>query len=473
MFDNMYGIDIIFTGACNMKCTYCYIHKHPDNMREYNAKIRTALTDGSYVQKIRESFEGRKEQLQRIGLWGAEPTINADCFAPFALPLLQEFPSLNHFLVSTNALLGLPAVKQFIDTLCDFAIENKRYIWFELQFSLDGPAYINDSSRHPGATDNTVKVLKEVVQYYLDHTKENPDVEEYFGLDINTKPTVDAHWQKYLVEHNDKLIEWFDFFDQLHTECVNMCGECVPEKLNFCIANLPTVVDPGEHSIEDGKIFAQFVKALRHLDVSRWNYYRHPLNWQFYRSYAHQLGQYKGYIVQPGAYCCSAGRETWSLDYKGDVQVCHRAFDNAYMGLSQAARDIIPDISTEGYYGEKRIDQLVALDYTNLLFHGLDGTACRLRFISYELQALVITGQYSPEILDEDRMKLLLQYIGGISCHQGQLEETGSIYVTTLSYINLLANGAVDELQYYFTIADQLNEEQLGNRQEGDSNESC
>lgn len=462
MFENLFGIDIIFTGACNMKCTYCYIHKDPENMKQYNAKVRQSLLDGSYAKYIKQTFKGKEEQLHSIGLWGAEPTINADCFAPFVNELFDTFPELEHFLMSTNALLGINAIKQFIDPICKYAVQHQVLKTLELQFSLDGPEYINDSTRHPGATKSTITTIKDTIKYYLELIDKNPDVKEYLRLDLHTKPTLDDKWIAYLVEHDDKLIEWFDFLDNLQDECVQLTDGYELPHLDLCMNNLPTIVDPGEHTIEDGKAFAKFIRKLSELDVSRWKYYQHPLNWQFQRSYLHQLGQYKQYIVQPSAYCCSAGRETWSLDYKGDLQPCHRVFDNAYMGLQKRSQELVPVISTEGYQGAARDKKIAALDYTNLLYHGLDGTACRLRFLNYLLQALVITGQYDAHVLDPDFIKLLLQYIGGVSCHFGQLEETGSIYVTTLSYINLLANGAIEELQRYFAISDQLNQEQKG-----------
>lgn len=35
-FMNLHGLDLVFSGACNMQCEYCYIHKHPERMKEYN-----------------------------------------------------------------------------------------------------------------------------------------------------------------------------------------------------------------------------------------------------------------------------------------------------------------------------------------------------------------------------------------------------------------------------------------------------
>lgn len=455
MFDELFSIDLIYSGACNMACEYCYIHKDPQNMHDYNAKIRAAIKDGSYQRKIIEAFGDRKEQVGHMGLWGAEPTLNAEYYKPFIYPLFDYFPNLSHVLISTNALLGINAIKQFLDATYEYAVAHDKMKTFEMQFSIDGPPYLNDDSRHPGATENSIKVIKETIQYYLNLVKND---KTHLHINMNVKATINGKWMKYLADNPDKLIEWFDYFDKLQTECSAMVSEGMP--VGLALANTPTVVDPGWHTIEDGQVFAKFIDRLSKLDVGRWKNYWHPLYPQMLRAYQVQLNYGKQNILEPGIYACAAGRNTWSIDYKGSVQVCHRCFDNAYMGMSPISRALIPDVSTEGYEGEAKETQLVALDYTNRLFHDLSGTAARHYFLTYLLKALVIAGIYPERVLDPEYIKLMLQYIGGISCHEGQLEDTGSIYLTTLSYVNLLGNGALENLQCYYMLADQLNDQQ-------------
>ena len=44
----------------------------------------------------------------------------------------------------------------------------------------------------------------------------------------------------------------------------------------------------------------------------------------------------------------------------------------------------------------------------------------------------------------------MFRSIGAITCFIGQGEMTGSIYLTTTSYIHLLAHGALEELWDYY-----------------------
>jgi sulfatase maturation enzyme AslB (radical SAM superfamily) len=42
------SIEMIFAGSCNLKCSYCIIHKNPKVMHEYNEKVRKSVLDGKF-----------------------------------------------------------------------------------------------------------------------------------------------------------------------------------------------------------------------------------------------------------------------------------------------------------------------------------------------------------------------------------------------------------------------------------------
>ena len=44
----IYGLEALFTGSCNMKCSYCYIHKNPKAMKEYNNALRDSIINGEF-----------------------------------------------------------------------------------------------------------------------------------------------------------------------------------------------------------------------------------------------------------------------------------------------------------------------------------------------------------------------------------------------------------------------------------------
>ena len=78
------NIDFLFSTDCNMDCQYCYIKKDKKEMSVYNLKTREKILNGELKQNVINSLgEKRLKEIISIGLWGAEPTINAKYFESF------------------------------------------------------------------------------------------------------------------------------------------------------------------------------------------------------------------------------------------------------------------------------------------------------------------------------------------------------------------------------------------------------
>ena len=72
------NIDFLFSTDCNMACQYCYIKKDKKEMSAYNLKTREKILNGELKQNVINSLgETHLKEIKAIGLWGAEPTINA------------------------------------------------------------------------------------------------------------------------------------------------------------------------------------------------------------------------------------------------------------------------------------------------------------------------------------------------------------------------------------------------------------
>jgi sulfatase maturation enzyme AslB (radical SAM superfamily) len=428
------ALDILYSGKCNMACTYCYIHKDKNKMEDYNSKIRNSILSGDFSNKIIEIFADNKEQIGTVSLWGAEPTINADVFEPFIIPLFNYFPNLSKIMFSTNALLGLPAIKYFIDVMDEYSKKNNRKMFLEIQLSLDGPDYINDFSRHRGATNNTIKVAKEIIEY-VNNCNSN------FSLSIHTKATLTTEWFKYLIDIN-KCYEYFDFFEKVQDDCLKLSTN---KNIHIAMATLPTIVNPGEHTKEDGLIFAEWVKTIRKIDVSRYKYYKHPL-------YGRRTDVYDSYMKAmahdpfiPPRYTCSAGAGALSIDYLGNIMTCHKLHDNLMMGDSFKNWQFIKNTTIKYEEIEKEEPRLT---YLNDMFH--DSAEANYRIFKTLMGGLYYVGELDFDLTDDSYIKWLFCLVDSSCCHVGQGDETGSYFLPTMSYINLFAYGAAKELLEYY-----------------------
>ena len=116
------NIDFLFSTDCNMACQYCYIKKDKKEMVSYNQKTREKILNGELKQNILNNLkEEHLSEVEGMGLWGAEPTMNAKYFYSFLDQMLEIFPNLNHLMFSTNSFLGYEYVKLFIEAVNDLA----------------------------------------------------------------------------------------------------------------------------------------------------------------------------------------------------------------------------------------------------------------------------------------------------------------------------------------------------------------
>lgn len=413
MYNN---ISLLFSANCNMKCKYCDVNNSNVDLRVYNNELRENIINGVYYQNIINNFGHLKNEILDISLWGLEPTINIDLFDKIILPLLDYFVNCNHLMFSTNAFLGYEAIEDLIKSLDNYP----RHIKFDIQFSLDGPAWINDASRRIGAMERTLKMIEDTIiksQYISNCT-----------LELNLKPTLDCHYMDILNKDEEKFLEYFKFFydlSQYHSSInknPNIIGPAMPS---------PTIVLPHYHTVNDGYIFRDFIKMCNKHDCGQ---YGMP----FFRQFMDKLSI--GIQGRVDTSLCSSGLYTASVDYKGNIYGCHNLFNQAYDSKYQKS---IIDGHTSLTGASKR-----GLQKKQLLIHNY--VESREAFMDIICFGLAKEGQINPDYLyDYNLRRLLYMVINSMYCCYGQLETTKSMWIPTTSYFKLLGNGALEEMIRY------------------------
>ena len=449
------GISIHWSSDCNMACKYCYIEKDKQCMASYNRDIRAALEDGSFAKIVIEKMASRKDHIENIALWGAEPTINYQYFKTFIYELLDFFNNTNTIMFSTNALLGADCIyDNFYLPLKEYADKNKRHMTFELQLSLDGPAEFNDDSRHPGATATTLQTMFHMIEKF-------PYDSENLTLTITTKSTMDTSYMKIMNERGIDAFNWYyQFFSDLQLKCNGMAKG--KKNLNPCIAGTPTLVDPGFHTVEDGKIFAEWLAHLKYVDRSKIPAYDGaPLFYQVGTTTVDML-TCKNIISESfNRWSCSSGKNNVTIDKDGNIYACNRLCRNAAMGydamhISAMRSNTNIDTSDKNYL--KKTWALQA-------FHSQ--IVSRMYMADAILIPMADAGQIDKKYLtNQDARKLLYMGMCGVMCHVGVEEDhTKNPFIIPTSYAKLLGNGAMEELIQYLML-----EEKRGNFHKWQSN---
>lgn len=436
------GISIHFSSDCNMACKYCYIEKDKACMASYNRNIRESLKDGSFAQRVKEKFSCIKDQIEDLSLWGAEPTINSKLFKDFCYELLDFFPNARSLMFSTNALLGGDLIyEDFLYPLLEYAENNKRELKFILQLSLDGPPEFNDSSRHEGATAQTLKTLYMMIE-------KMPKYSDYFTLQLLTKATLDVSYMEIMNAGGVEKFQWyFDFINEVRETAEDLSKD--KSTIDCFISLSPTLVDPGWHTVENGKTFAQWLHNLRYVDRSKYHNYEGPLFGQGLSAIGDFLADKNPFAHSVDAYSCSASKNNMTIDYDGNLYTCNRLCRNAALGEPFSKKHAMQSNSTFGGVTEK---EWVRRVWGSFSFH--TNILSRWQMAQGEIMILAKYGQILPKYYDnEDEQKMLFYFIQGFLCHIGGEEDyTSNPFLLPYSYFRYLGNGALDEMIDYYKL---------------------
>ena len=436
------SISLHWSADCNMACQYCYIDKDKKAMSAYNREIRTALENGSYIKHIKDKFGHIKDNIENLSLWGAEPTINGIYFKDTIYECLDFFSNANSLMFSTNALLGADLIyEQFYLPLLEYAEKNQRPFTFELQLSLDGPPEFNDKSRHDGATKNTLNTLYSLLE-------KTPRDCAYFKFSVSTKATLDISYMKEMVEAGIEKFQWYyDFMNEIHGKAYDIIDNN-PTISQCHVFGVPTLVDPGYYTVEDGKIFAQWISMLKYVDRSKWHKESQhiPLFFQCINTIFDAKNMPNPIAQGYNFLSCSSGKYNYSIDYDGTLYTCNRLCRNAALGDDLKYKGSMKSNTTiDNPSGAKWVKR----NYANWVFH--EDIVARKNFIDSLVLMMVEAGQMDNLYKYNPEARLVLFYmICGIYCHIGAEEDyTSNPFIPPASYFRLLGNGAQQALEDY------------------------
>ena len=346
--------------------------------------------------------------------------------------LFEALPNFKKVMFSTNSFLGWDRVKDFVfgveETIKDL---NKKDFLLEIQFSLDGPEWINENSRLKNCTQHTIDTIYSLC--------ENTPRDLHYNLYLTTKPTIDTFYMKKMAEDVSLIQGYFDFFHELQNRATELAKDNKHIKLD--LLGSPTVVDPGFHTVEDGKAFAAWVKALRVNKFENEILFNQPFK---FIKYSQFRDENYNYINHPMLLTCGAGKGSLAVNHEGKVFNCHRFFRNSY--LSDTSDSVIRAYTTldvdsfqDDYRRFKYISRLPH-DYIDSYRYYMDVLAI----------PMAKCHQIDFKYFDNAQARTwLFAFISGVFCHLGQAEETKETFFYTPSYLRFFGNGAVEELLKY------------------------
>lgn len=422
--------EIVTTGYCPFNCSYCYIPK-TEMMKEIHEKIRKWIKSGKFIDALEAQYGDR---LKFLGFWGTEPTLTL-----LEIPMeevFERFPNLEDISFSTAMMTDPNILVEFTKNLVGHKVRLK------VQVSLDGPAWLTDTNRMPGAAKKIPENLKKVIELLSDTDLKDVKVE------FSWKATHSIENIRGFLDQPERVKGYYDYFTTMNEmlEKANGNPNITPPK-HF----VPTLVVPGKYTSQDGRDFANYVKLI------------HKMGFETtYTGRLWRLFEYSDELVKRRQFSCSAADS--NLGLSKNVHMCHRTF---YYDYPEYIKTILGAESSVGnvenwdvtVFEKSSVDfinrnfiidpndkwELARFHYTMRGYH--DFWRHQLAYCYSMIKELARAGQASEVFLeDEWLLNLFAVFLNvAMSCPMENLLNTGSIHLQPVSMIRMFGNGAFEE----------------------------
>lgn len=268
-------LTLITTEACNLACTYCYVHD------DKSAGVMSKEVVDKTIEMARNHLSKKEYKTVSIDIFGGEPMLVWDRISKYifdeALKLEREFPGQVHCPVFTNATL-------LTQEIVDYVEESG---FSRLNFSLDGCKEAQDITRIYKDGTGTFDIVMEKMKLMEKHRNKDRLVFK----SVISPDNVDYMRQtaEELLELGYKRISFGLARDDIWS----------PEDIKRYKISLKELADFFIHNINKGVSYDILMIPI--LD--------------------------KDYNKHDSAYC-SAGSSFYAISPKGDIYPCQRFFNN-------------------------------------------------------------------------------------------------------------------------------------------------
>lgn len=418
--------EIITSGWCPLKCSYCYIPKS-EAMLKIHKEIEDDLRSGVFIQRLKRIYG---KGLTHLGFWGTEPTLTLPLIEEYIPEILQTFPKLEEISFSTSLMAYPERILHFVRTLLG------RKLSLKVQISLDGPAFITDVNRMKGAA----KKVPEHFRKLIDGINTLPLGE--LKIVFSWKATHSTDNIRTFLEDPKRFDEYIAYFDSLGRDFKQrnkQKGVILRESYS------PTLVVPGKYTSDDGKAFTAYLKELAKRGKCT-----------SYTPRLERLFLYPEETHKRRTFSCSGGDS--NLGIGEAVHICHRTFyydkdeyiesilstDIENWDVSLFKRGTIEHIRKN--YIVKEEPELTRFKYVMRGYH--DFWKLQLEYTKAMMVELARAGQVDDIYLENrNLLDLFALFVNvGMSCPMENLLNAGSIHLHLVSMLRIFGNGAFQEI---------------------------
>lgn len=434
---------LYLTAICNLNCKYCFIDKS-NALKQIDNLLLDSFQSDYYFDFSKQFFNS--EDLQNIEFWGGEPSLGLSRFYLLLPKFIDYYYNLNQFSMSTNFTTEdwFEQFKGFLEIL---KLYPNRNFLFNLQLSIDGPEHINDFCRGK----NTTKKFLNNFYYFYNHIEKilpkNVKIQMHFKSTL-TSQTLN------LLQTKENILNYYSFFEELYSYLDNN----IKNKNISYYVSIPNTAAPGNHTIKDGKNFANYTKLAKEIQLE--NILPHHKSIMiYYNPKAEWENKNLSYFNCSGH--CGTGIYSIGLLPEYKISLCHMGFTNlleeykteCYKKYESNLINKNPFIQTELFSNNKFISTLcLTVNEYNDVYEQLNTFYTINNFsiinLTSLIQTLALTNQIDKKFLIDKEALMASYFIKNTIpfCIRDNLTVTGSMSLYPLGIIKLLLNGAYEYL---------------------------
>jgi len=430
------AVELFSSAWCNLDCSYCYIPKHSQFIKDLHKEIKEKIKDGTFIEKLQENYG---DKLEAITHWGTEPTLTLEYFDDFYKKALKTFPKLKTISLSSNFMTNPEILVNFIKNL-----PNEKKLTIDVQMSLDGPHWITDENRRQGTTDkiieNIVKFIEKINKYDIKHK-----IQSHF------KPTVTSDQFNILTDEQE-VFKYYLFFDLVLEKMFKVNTNNI---VNIIPAVDPTIVCPGEYTKQDGVNFNKvYLNQFELGKNNRFKYIKFPDS-NYYERFCRVMNEINEVYTKHLMFTCSAGDSQFGIDHKDQLHPCHDTFYVKYDEYKKALEkdtdrlinedvmtktSILDFMSKKWVYNEDSDIQLLKYLRRNRSYH--DFLKQKIAAASVLIYEMMECNQISNDFKDKELLELFALFlVCSFACPTNSIANYGSLFILHHDYIRLFGNG--------------------------------
>lgn len=430
------------TAVCNLNCSYCYIDKN-ESLIAIDEMLDKSFIGDYYFNFAKDMFQN-PDSLRRLEIWGGEPTLRLDRSFYTITKLISYFPNFNEIMFSTN-FTTKNWFEQFSGLLTTLENFPSRSFTLFIQLSIDGPEEINDLGRGKGVTKKFINHWIELINFV---SKNN--IPKNIKIILHFKPTLSIETIP-LLQSKEAIIKYYQFFEYFK----NSIEFYENEQISFNLT-MPNTACPSPHTVQDGKLFANFCKLCREIEKENQNkkyfqYYKIITPFQSRDQWDHSCSN-----VCDSCGTCGIGIKSIGLLPNRKISLCHNGFvdlisdykqrcmqnsnlkkhsvDSELFNRNTDVRDT--NCSEEEF---KTIEKMLRSYYHH-------NSSFQLGQLTITIQTLALTGMIDKKYQNQEEAIEAAHFIQHSTsyCVRDNLGSSGTMIGSPIGLIKLLLNGAKD-----------------------------